>query len=176
MFSSRSSPQRKGVAPARLTARSVHVSTRRSPPRGRRSPLRQVGLSAGSPTLNHSPPPAHPSRRPDRRADGVSTTFAGAAPGAPAGIEPRAASRPPAGLRVITAATGSTAAMSNPDDPRRHSDAPPLPNLPAIDSPPPEDVLADVPSKDEVIERAPSADEVVEKQPSVDELLDHQDH
>ena len=45
------------------------------------------------------------------------------------------------------------------------------PQLPEVESPPPEDVLAGVPSKEEIIDEARSAEKVIEQQPSVDELL-----
>jgi hypothetical protein len=61
--------------------------------------------------------------------------------------------------------------MSDPADTPGRRDVPPLPKLPDIDSPPPEDVLDGVPAKEEVVEHAQSADEVVEEQPSVDEIL-----
>lgn len=45
------------------------------------------------------------------------------------------------------------------------------PNLPDVDSPPPEDVLDGVPSTDEIIEHAQPAEKIVEQQPSVEELV-----
>lgn len=45
------------------------------------------------------------------------------------------------------------------------------PELPEVDSPPTEDVLADVPSKEEIVDQAVSAEDVIAQQPSVDELL-----
>jgi hypothetical protein len=48
---------------------------------------------------------------------------------------------------------------------------PPHPNLPEVESPPPEEVLDGVPSTDEVVAHAQPADDVVDEQPSVDEIL-----
>jgi hypothetical protein len=56
-------------------------------------------------------------------------------------------------------------------DAQPRSGAPVPPELPALESPPPEDVLSGLPSKEQVVESAPSADEIVSGQPSVDELL-----
>jgi len=62
--------------------------------------------------------------------------------------------------------------MADSDDPSRDPDGPPLPKLPDVESPPPEDVLDDVPPKEELLKLARSADEIVDEQPSVEELLD----
>ncbi len=48
------------------------------------------------------------------------------------------------------------------------------PQLPDVDSPPPEDVLDGVPSTEEIIEQALPAEKIVEQQPSVEELVPRQ--
>jgi hypothetical protein len=53
------------------------------------------------------------------------------------------------------------------DDPR----VPSSPTLPAVESPPVEDVIEDAPSTEDIIEQAQSAEEIVQQQPDVDELL-----
>jgi hypothetical protein len=72
-------------------------------------------------------------------------------------------SRPPA--------AGTTRDITDPADAQRRFGVPPVPELPALESPPLEDVLNGLPSKEQVIESAPSADEIVSGQPSVDQLL-----
>jgi hypothetical protein len=62
--------------------------------------------------------------------------------------------------------------MADPDHPSRDPDVPPLPKLPDVESPPPENVLDEVPPKEELVRRARPADEIVTEQPSVEELLD----
>jgi hypothetical protein len=54
--------------------------------------------------------------------------------------------------------------MSDSDEAHSDRDIPRAPKLPAVESPPPEEVLENVPSKEEVIEGAPAVDEVIEKQ------------
>jgi hypothetical protein len=72
-------------------------------------------------------------------------------------------SRPPA--------VGIQRHITDPADAQRRFGIPPAPALPALESPPLEDVLNGLPSKEQVIESAPSADEIVGEQPSVDQLL-----
>jgi hypothetical protein len=72
-------------------------------------------------------------------------------------------SRPPA--------AGTTTDITDPADAQRRFGVPPPPDLPALESPTPEDVLSGLPSKEQVIENAPSADEIVSGQPTVDQLL-----
>ena len=67
--------------------------------------------------------------------------------------------------------TGSAPQMEGSAERHENPAAPSQPQLPEVDSPPPEDVLKDAPSTDEIIEHAESAEEIVDQQPSVDDLL-----
>ena len=71
----------------------------------------------------------------------------------------------------MSAGSGYTGPITDPADAQRRVDVPTPPQLPALESPPPEDVLSGLPSKEQVVEGAPSADEIVSGQPSVDQLL-----
>lgn len=61
--------------------------------------------------------------------------------------------------------------MDESPDASQQPPVPPSPDLPAVHSPPTEEVLDSVPSKEDVVEQARSAAEIVGEQPSVDDIL-----
>ena len=61
--------------------------------------------------------------------------------------------------------------MDESPDASQQPPVPPSPDLPAVHSPPTEEVLDSVPSKEDVVAEAQSAADIVRDQPSVDDIL-----
>lgn len=61
--------------------------------------------------------------------------------------------------------------MDDASDAPRQPAVPAPPDLPHVDSPPPEEVLDGVPSRDDVVDEARSAAQIVREQPSVEDIL-----